>query len=145
MGVGRGKKLRGERAMDEMLTRMWGDLVGRIGGPMSFRLVLQPLVAIVLAIRAGARDAREGRPLYFWTILTNPGDRRALLESGWKAVVRVFILAVLIDGIYQVLVFRWFYPVEALVVAFLLACVPYLAIRGPVNRLLRPRHALKGT
>jgi len=33
------------------------------------------------------------------------------------------------------MVFRWIYPLEVLLVAFLLACVPYLLIRGPVNRL----------
>ena len=35
------------------------------------------------------------------------------------------------------MVFRWIYPFETLLVAFLLACVPYLLIRGPVNRIAR--------
>jgi len=41
------------------------------------------------------------------------------------------------DVIYQYLVFRWFYPGEAVIVAFVLAFVPYLLIRGPVNRIAR--------
>jgi hypothetical protein len=30
---------------------------------------------------------------------------------------------------------RWVYPLESLIVAFVLACVPYLLLRGPVNRI----------
>jgi hypothetical protein len=44
--------------MDE-LHRAIGQLMERIGGPLSFRLLLQPIMAIALAIRAGVRDARE--------------------------------------------------------------------------------------
>jgi hypothetical protein len=130
--------------MDELLTRVWGDLISRVGGPLSFRLVLQPAVAVFLAIRAGVHDARTGRPAYFWTILTNPDDRRDLLREGWTAVAKVFLAAVVIDVVYQLVVLRWVYPGEALLVAFLLACVPYLLIRGLVNRLMRSRRpALK--
>jgi hypothetical protein len=35
------------------------------------------------------------------------------------------------------IMFRWVHPGEVLIVAFLLACVPYLLIRGPVARLAR--------
>jgi hypothetical protein len=130
--------------MDELLARVWGDLVGRVSGPMSFRLVLQPAVAVILAIRAGVHDARDGRPAYFWTILTNSDDRRDLLREGWTAVAKVFLAALVIDVVYQLVVLRWVYAGEALLVAFLLACVPYLLIRGLVNRLVRSRRrALK--
>ena len=122
--------------MEDVITRIWENLGGRIGGPLSFRLILQPLVAIVLALRAGRQDARAGRPPYFWTILTDAADRRDLLREGWKAVAKVFVLAMVIDAVYQVMVFRWVYPFEMLLVAFLLACVPYLLVRGPANRLI---------
>ena len=42
----------------EELTRLWENLTGRIGGTMSFRLILQPAVAIYFAIRDGLSDAR---------------------------------------------------------------------------------------
>jgi hypothetical protein len=121
--------------VDEMLARFWEHLGDRIGGPLTFRLILQPVMAGLLAIRAGLADARAGRPPYFWTILTDPAHRRDLLREGWKAVAKVFILAVAIDVAYELIVFRRIYPGEVLVVAFLLACVPYLLIRGPVNRI----------
>ena len=51
--------------------------------------------------------------------------------------LKVFILAVVPDVIYQYLVLRWFYLREALIVAFIPALVPYLLIRGPVDRIAR--------
>jgi hypothetical protein len=123
--------------MEEIFTRFWNNLIGRIGGPMSFRLLLQPAMAIVFAIRDGMKDAREGRPAYFYSLFTEPESRRSLLREGFKAVSRVFTLAIVMDLIYQVIVLRWFYPLEALIVAFVLALLPYVLLRGPVNRIAR--------
>jgi hypothetical protein len=126
--------------IEEIFARFLGNLGDRVGGPLTFRLVLQPAVAIFLAIRAGRRDARAGKPPYFVTILMSPANRHGLLREGWKEVAKVFVLAALIDVAYQVMVLRWVYPIEALVVAFLLACFPYLAVRGLADRAARLRH-----
>ena len=123
--------------MEEFITRVLTGLADRVGGPMTFRIILQPLMAGLLAVRAGLKDAREGRPAYFWTILTDSTQRAALVREGWKAVARVFVLAVVMDVIYQWIVRRWIYPGETLIVAFALAVVPYLVLRGPINRLAR--------
>lgn len=127
------------------MARVWEDLIGRIGGPMSFRLVLQPAMAIFFAVRDGLQDARRGRPAYLWTLFTDPAHRWALLREGWKAVARVLVLAVVMDAIYQLLVLRWFYPGEAVIVAFVLAVVPYVLIRGSVNRIARLRSGGAGS
>jgi hypothetical protein len=66
-----------------------------------------------------------------------------MLRDGWKSVGKVFVIAIIIDLVYQLIVFRWFYPLEALIVAAILAFIPYLLIRGPVNRLMR-RHTKGG-
>ena len=121
--------------MEDLLTRIFENLIGRVSGPMKFRLVLQPLMAAIFAIRSGLKDAKEGRPAYFWAIFTQPDHRRDMLRDGWKAVGKVFVIAIIIDLVYQLIVFRWFYPFEALVVAAILAFIPYLLIRGPVNRI----------
>jgi len=118
-----------------MLMRILMNVTDRVGGPMTFRIVLQPMMAALLAIIAGVKDARTGRPPYFWTILTDPGQRADLVREGWKSIARVFFLAIIMDVIYQVIVLRWVYPFEVILVAILLAVVPYLLIRGPVNRL----------
>lgn len=126
--------------MKEMLARWWLELVGRIDGPMAFRFILQPLAASIIAIRAGLKDAREGRPPYFWSIFYNPIQRRETIREGWKHIAKVFIAAIVIDSIYQIVVFRWFYPLQTLIVAIVLAVLPYLVIRGLVNRIPRRGH-----
>jgi hypothetical protein len=130
--------------MDEMIARAWEGLVGRIGGPMTFRLILQPLMATLLAVRAGLKDAREDRPPYFWTLLTDPSQRVDLLREGWRSIARVFVLAVVMDLIYEWVMGRWFYPLETLTVAIALAVVPYLVLRGPINRLARRWRRARG-
>lgn len=123
--------------IEDIVGRFFENLGGRVGGPLTFRLILQPAVACFFAIRAGLRDARAGQPPYFWTILTNPADRRKRVREGWQAVAQVFVLAAIIDVAYQVMVLRWVYPLEVLVVSFVLACLPYLLVRGPANRIAR--------
>lgn len=123
--------------MEELLSRFWDGLVSRVGGPMTFRLILQPTMAALLALRAGMKDAHEGRPPYLWTVLTDPAQRAELLREGWKSIARVFLLAMIMDLIYQWIVLRWVYPLETLVVAIVLAVVPYALIRGPVTRIVR--------
>jgi hypothetical protein len=123
--------------MDDVFTRVIENLIGRVSGPMKFRLILQPVMSITFAVIAGLKDARKGRPAYFWAIFTEPDHRRDLVREGWKSVGKIFVLAVLMDIVYQYIVFRWFYPVEALLVAAVLAFLPYLLIRGPVNRIAR--------
>jgi hypothetical protein len=93
----------------------------------------------ILAIRDGLKDAREGRPLYTWTLLTDPAHRASYLREGLKRVTRVIIFALVMDAIYQFIVLHRFYPGEALVIAFVVAVLPYLLIRGPVARLARRR------
>jgi len=123
--------------VEHFASRVVEDLLGRVDGPMAFRLILQPAMAICLAIRDGRRDARQARAPYSWAMLSSPDHRRDLLREGWKATGRVYLLAIALDVVYQLLVFGFVYPLESLVVALLLAFVPYLLTRGPVNRLSR--------
>jgi hypothetical protein len=123
--------------MDDYLGFIEG-LLARLQGPMSFRFFIQPLMAIFFAFRDGRKDAREGRPPYFWGLFTDPENRGDMLRSGWKSIGKVFIIAIVLDNIFQYLIFHNFHrPGAALIVAVILAIVPYLLLRGPVNRLMR--------
>ena len=82
-------------------------------------------------------DARAGRPAYFWSLLTEDGHRGERLHEGWAAVARVIGLGAVIDLIYQIMVFRGVHPLQLVVIVLLLAFVPYLLLRGPVNRIAR--------
>jgi hypothetical protein len=114
---------------------LWEMLIGRTSGPLTLRLILQPSMATLLAIRAGLADARAGRPPYFWSMLSDPGQRRELLKSGWKSVGKLFVMAIVLDAIYQIIEFKWIYPLQSVIVAFVLAIVPYVIVRGLVTRL----------
>jgi hypothetical protein len=127
--------------MDPIIARISHNMVERVTGPMHFRLLLQPGMATFFAIRDGLRDARECKPPYFWGLFTDKGEREAMAKNGWKSVGKVFILAVVLDVIYQLIEHRWtVYPGEAALVAIILAIVPYLLIRGPVNRIFCEKH-----
>ena len=128
------------RVIGDYIADAWSMITSRAGGPFHVRLIVQPLVAAVLGIRAGRADARAGRPPYFWSIFgSDVDDRRALLGDGWGDVRKVFLIALALDVIYEVVVFRWVYPVQALLVAVMLAMIPYLICRGITNRMARPR------
>jgi hypothetical protein len=133
------------KAVEDLLTRVVENLIGRVSGPMKFRLIIQPLMSAVFAVRDGLKDAREERPPYLRTLFTHPDQRLDMLRDGWKSVGKIFIIAIIIDLVEQVIVFRGVYPGEALLVAFVLAFIPYLLIRGAVNRMARSkRHGAAG-
>jgi hypothetical protein len=119
--------------------RAWNNLTDRPSGSMAFRFILQPSVAALTAIRDGLRDARTERSPYLWTILRDPNERVARLREGLEATAQIVLLGLAIDVIYQVTVFNMFYPIEALIIALLLAFVPYLLIRGLVVRVWHTR------
>ena len=123
--------------MDDIWVRLLENLSDRVSGPMRFRLFLQPIMAALFAIRAGLKDARTDQPPYFWALVTDPAHRRDMLRDGWKDVGKVFVLALVLDVVYQLIVARFVYPGEVVIVAFLLAIVPYLILRGLITRIAR--------
>ena len=121
--------------MDALLNQLAELLLGRVEGPLHFRFLLQPVMAVLLAVRDGRMDANAGRTPYFWSLFTEPHQRWEKLRAGWRSVSRVFLLAVALDFLYQFLVLPRLYPVHALIVALILAIIPYLFFRGLVTRI----------
>jgi hypothetical protein len=119
----------------EVRHRVWDQLIARPTGPMAFRFILQPAMATIVALRDGIRDARTGRPSYFWAMLSNPFASVGRLEEGVIATARVILLGLVMDVIYQYIVLKTFYPGEAAIVAIALAFVPYVLLRGPIERI----------
>ncbi len=117
--------------------RIVSDLFARLDGPLHFRFIVQPLMATIFAVIDGLKDAKAGKPAYFWALLSAPQYRKELVKEGWKSVGKIFILAVILDVVYQLKVHSTVYPGETLIVAVGLAIVPYLLLRGPINRLMR--------
>jgi len=124
-------------AILEIVNRGIEQLFGRAIGPLKFRLVVMPTVVTLLAIRAGLRDAREGQPAFLWGIISDASRRRQRMLAAWKDITRIFIVAIVLDTLYQLMVLRAFYVVQALIVAVACAIVPYVLFRGPTARLAR--------
>jgi hypothetical protein len=121
--------------MEELWQRFVESFVNRLDGPLHFRFIIQPLMAAIFAALDGVKDAKGGKPAYFWALLGNPEHRRELLRDGWKHFGKIFILAIVLDVIYQLKVHHTVRPGEVLIVALLLAVVPYVLLRGPANRI----------
>jgi hypothetical protein len=121
--------------MADMWMRVLENLIDRVSGPLHFRFIMQPVMASIFAIVAGLRDAKAGKPPFLWTLLTAPAQRAALVKDGWKSVGKVFVLAIVLDVVYELNVENFVYPGEVLIVAFVLAIVPYVLLRGLVTRV----------
>lgn len=121
----------------ETCHRIWHSMFDRPSGPLAFRFILQPLLGAILAVRDGVGDAKTGRSSYFWALATERGRRVALLREALNATARIVPIGLAMDMAYRIIVYERFYPVEALVIAFLLAFTPYVLLRGPVSRIAR--------
>ncbi len=117
--------------------RAWKNILDRPGGPMTFRFLLQPVMATVAALRDGIKDARTGRSPYFWTVLTNPAERAGRLHEGLIATAQLILLGLGMYVIYQIIVLKSFFPSEAVIIALTLTFVPYMLLRGPIARIAR--------
>ncbi|MGC1387492.1 MAG: hypothetical protein WA807_05730 [Steroidobacteraceae bacterium] len=128
--------------MDNMWQLFADQLHDRVSGPMKFRIVLQPIMATYFAIRSGLRDAKTGKDPYFWSFLIGRGRRFDLVKDGWESVGRVVLLAGGLDLVYQYFVQSSIHLRAAVIVAFVLAVVPYVIVRGIATRIanaLMPR------
>ena len=121
----------------DMIARGWENFLARPSGTMSFRFILQPAIASIIALRAGLRDAKEGRPPYLWAAFVDPAYRAQFLHGGWRDIRMPFFVSIALDIIYQIIVHQFIYPLELLFTATLLALVPYFVLRGPANRVAR--------
>jgi hypothetical protein len=111
------------------------DIPTRLTGPGRFRFILQPAVAIFLGIRSGLVDARAGRPAYLYGIVFHRGHRRELVKSGFASIVNLLLMGILLDSIFQWVLFGASYPGAALIMGPVLIVAPYTAARALSNRV----------
>ena len=57
--------------------------------------------------------------------------------EGSKEIAKVFIVAVIIDLFYEFMIFHAIHSGQSLIVAATVAVLPYVLIRGPINRIVR--------
>lgn len=118
-------------------SRLWHDVIGRSHGPMTFRFFLQPAMALITAFHDGIADARTGRRPYLHTILHDAGARGGRMQEGLVSIARIILLGFAMDALYQWRVLGTFYPAEAVAITLILAVIPYVIFRGPIDRIAR--------
>ena len=123
--------------MEEFIQRFVQGFMSRLEGPFSFRMIVQPLMAVIFALIDGLKDAKWGKPAYLWAVVSNPEHRQELLKSGWKSFGKIFILGIILDVVYQLKVHQPLNVGGVIIAALVLAVLPYMVLRGPVNRLAR--------
>ncbi|MCB0726686.1 MAG: hypothetical protein R3A12_07345 [Ignavibacteria bacterium] len=124
--------------MEDFISNFLNAVGIRHDGPMAFRLILQPVMSLIYAIVAGVRDAKAGRkPLIQALIFGNTKrSRKDILKEIWKDIGKVFILATVMEIIFEIIEFKTVHPLVVLRVSFYLAIVPYVIMRGPVERIV---------
>jgi hypothetical protein len=122
--------------MGDFFSRIFHELVTRItSGPMQFRLIVQPSMALLLGIRDGLADAKMGAPPFVWGLLFQRQELKPSLKSALRRLQIPIIMAILADATVQYLMFRHIHPLSAIIVGVFLMGFPYSAARGITNRL----------
>ena len=107
---------------------------GMFGGKFQIRLILQPLLAMLLGLRFGIRDAKAGKPPFFQALMHEKGDRGAILKEAMRDAIIPLVVALILDSILQHMINGRVRPVAAAVVGGILVFLPFLIVRALMNR-----------
>jgi hypothetical protein len=111
------------------------ELPQRFTGPGRMRFILQPMLAILLGVRGGLADVRAGNPPYLFGLFFHAGRRRELMQSGVAAISTLLAMGIILDVVFQFILYHAVHPGAALVVGPILICLPYALSRALTNRL----------
>lgn len=113
------------------------ELPQRFSGPGRFRFILQPALAILLGVRGGLADARAGNPPYLFGLLFHAERRGALLHSGVAATRTLVSMGIILDVVFQFVIYQEVHPGAAVLIGPILITFPYAFSRALTNRLAR--------
>jgi len=113
------------------------ELPRRFTGPGRLRFILQPTLAVLLGVRGGLADARAGNPPYLFGLLFGAGRRRDLLRSGAAAIRNLLAIGIILDLVFQLILYRAVHPGAAVLVGPILIGGPYALSRALTTRLAR--------
>ena len=123
----------------------WEGLVSGLSGRGQFRLILQPTMALILGVRLGISDAKEGKAPFLFRLFSTRHGRWWLFKRSLSDAALPLILALVLDGILQYLTLHRIRPLQAVVVGALLVWLPFTITRGLTNRIWKRAHPGKIT
>jgi hypothetical protein len=115
------------------------DIVARLHRPGRLRFILQPLVASVFGSHDGIKDARAGRPPFLRDLIFHKAERPGLMRTALASVRDLVAIAILLDVISQLLIFRMVHPAAALLIGPVLIALPYASSRALANHTTKWR------
>ena len=116
----------------------FADMLARLSGAGRFRFFVQPAVAIVIGIRHGLTDARNGTPPILRVLMSNASQRSALLQAAFAALRDLVAVAIVLDIVSQAMIFGRVHPLAAILLGPVLITVPYVFARTVAYCLTRP-------
>jgi hypothetical protein len=111
-----------------LTQRFFEDMLARLSGAGRFRFILQPTAALIVGMRDGIKDSRVGCPPFL-----------ALVSHSARRVRDLVSVAIILDVVFQFLIFQEIHPGAALMLGPVLIAVPYSISRAVVNRIARRR------
>ncbi len=119
----------------------WDGIGRSLSGRGQFRLILQPAMAVILGVKLGVRDARQGVPPFVMRLLTAHAQRWTLFKQSLREAALPLVVALIMDSILQALTLGRVRPFAAAMVGGLLVWLPFIATRGFANRIWTVTHA----
>jgi len=119
--------------------RFFEDMVARLSGPGRLRFILQPVVASLVGIRDGKRDAQGGRSPFLSALAFHGSSRLGLLRSAFASIRDLVAIAIILDVVSQLLIFENVHPGAALLLGPTLIGAPYSMSRAIANRIVGKR------
>jgi hypothetical protein len=113
------------------------ELPQRFTEPGRLCFILQPTVAIALGIRGGLADAKAGNPPYLFRLFFGVGRREELLRSGVAVIRNLVALGIIMDIVFQLVLYHSVHPGAALLVGPIFICFPYVLSRALTTRVTR--------
>jgi len=111
------------------------ELPQRFTGPGRLRFILQPAIAILLGLRGGLADARTGNPPFLFGLLFDAARRRELLRSGVATIRNLLAFGIILDVVFQWVLYGAVHPGAAVLIGPILICAPYAIARALTTRV----------
>jgi hypothetical protein len=123
----------------DFLLNILNRVLARLTGPLKLRFILQPIMAILLGVRDGVNDAKAGRPPFLFGVFHDPKGHKHAIRTAVRSLLVPLVIATVLDGIAQYLLFGWIRISGALVAGALLMGLPYVVARALTNRIVSRR------
>lgn len=109
--------------------QFFDDMFARFSGPGRLRFIVQPTVAVLLGVRDGMRDLREGVLPFLWTFFQKKLRQKSFVHA-FQSIRDLVAIAIVLDVIFQFIILDRVHPGAAMLLGPLLIAVPYAVSRS---------------